>query len=303
MTKSLKSFKNLIKFEQNKKYKDNFDVTLQKLDVVKEYSSFDCTIFMYPYGRELNSDSFSISPYQEYVRDVDTGRRSMYRKTENIGDNIFGLVLGFAILAFFWFFNRSEILSIESIVSIFAAYAIGKEFWIDFDNGITNLTQRWKLSWRDNSYYYVKQDFGSIQRFWKLARSNKYNSDTLLAYKLDFMSYSNSKTVELYFRHEDLKGIEDNSVNLVSINFDSDKLQFVQKDNFMFGAKITLSKKVFFGKSNIELFQAVSKGEIGTIDKEEDWVKSSVLVRKTLSLGRLKIYRKSQLESISTIEF
>jgi hypothetical protein len=291
MKQIIKKFTGLIALRDLDSKPESFDVTLNNLDLLKSYSSFECTFFMYPYDKGLNANYFNLSPYEEYVKDVNMGRRSMYGKLDNIGDNIFGFILGFTILFFFWIFNRREIFSIEAVVSIFAAYAIGKELWNDFDNGLTNWTQNWKLSWRDNSHYYIKQDFGSIQKFWKVARQEKYQHDTLLAKKIDFLSYSNSKTVELLFHRKDLKDISQENINLVVINFDEGIA--VKKDNFMFGAKITLTKNILFWKTNTELFQSVSKGQLGAVDKNDHWHEDKVLVRKTVNVGRVKFYWRS----------
>ena len=61
----------------------------------------------------------------------------------------------------------------------------------------------------------------------------------------------------------------------------------------MFGAKISLIKNRFFWKTNLELFQSTSKGEIGAVDTNNNWKKNIVMVRKTVSIGRLKWYGES----------
>jgi len=299
---NIKDLVSTISIKQSKNYANSFEIILNKIDLFKKFSSADVTLFMYPYSKELNADSFTIYPYEEYVKDVNSGRRSMYRELGNIGDNIFGIFLGIAISLIFWRFNRTELFSIESVVSIFAAYTIGKEFWMDLDNGLTSLTQKWKFSWRDKTYFYIKQDFGTIQRFWKLARLNKYKIDTVLAYQLDFMIYSNSKTVELFFEKKDFKSIVGDSTNLVSIGFNDKDQSILKKDNYMFGTKLIVTKNRIFWKSNIEIFQAVSKGEIGTLDNNENWKKNLALVRRTKNIGRLKWYGGTRFEKVNLLD-
>ncbi len=152
----------------------------------KQFDSFECHFTLYPYDRRISSDNFKINPFEEYVNDILSNHRSVYERiTENTG-KIFGAFLGAVITAAFAIFKPEILVSVESVVSIFAAYTFGKEFWQDIQNGLIRITKNKRLSYTENSYSYVIEKKTTLTGYSTLARQKRLDFYSELPYKFEF---------------------------------------------------------------------------------------------------------------------
>ena len=293
----MKTFLNNPSFELSTKSKKGCEVYISNPQDLSRFDSVEVMLSVYPYKQEMHADSFEILPYEEYIEDLSKGKRSTYIEIGNPGREIFGLFLGLIILILFALFKPSDIISIQSIVSILGAYTIGKEIWRDIDNELINITSQWKLRWCDQDYFYFKQDFGSIQKYWDYARLKRYGYQTGLSDRFDFITHSNSKTLEMLFVDKFLKKFKEQKqgkLRISTIYFSEQNMQDVMK-NTMFAFKIMFGKKFLGIVHKDEYFQAFNGSEFGAIDMEQNWITNSVLVRKTYTFGRLKLYAYNKL--------
>jgi hypothetical protein len=258
---------------------------------IRTSKAIECTFFMYPYSLKMDHTSFDILPYQEYVADVDGGRRSTYQKLDPTASKLFGLFLGILLIIIFGAYNPRELYSLQNLIAVLGAYTLGKEMWDDLDKWLVDTTKTWNINWRGSQYFYIKEDFGTIQRFWKLARIKRNGQPTILPSQLDFMTHSNSKTVEAYFDKKTLFQYPENSiVQFGSVVINNTSLKDFQKDGAMFGFKLSLKKPFLLGDISYDIFQSIDKNEYGAVDKKGVWCPKSILYRKVWNLGRIKIY-------------
>jgi len=273
-------------------------------DLVHESKALECTFFVYPYSQDMDNTSFSILPYEEYVRDIDAGRRSTFVKISPFGEKLFGILLGLLIAAVFWRIKPEELYSLQSLVAILGAYTLGKEMWNDIDNFLINMTKKWGFRWRDAQYFYSKEDFGTVQRFWRMARERRNNKPFVLPLFLDFMTHNNAKTAELYFEKATLQRNEIGSkVQFGSISYKPQFESEIKSKGAMTGFKISLRQSVVVGDVTYEIFQALDKKELGAVDKSGNWQPKTILYRKVWNLGRLRWYlTKEILQDFELIE-
>ncbi len=257
--------------------------------------SLGISVFLYPYNRNINSSNFRFLPYEEYTKDIAEGNLSIYNPISSPLDKIFGLSIALTIFGIVALYDFSSVLSIESLVSTFGAYTVGKSFWSDVENLIKKVTQNWIISYRPRTYNYFREDFGTIQRFFKYARYKRYKTDSPLASKMSFVDQSNSKHLELEFASGDLSS-GGKAVRLISIESD-----LAMNNNFMFGAKITINNKFLFIKKSTEYFQCLDDGKLGVVDNQNRWLPKKALSKTTLSLGRIKFYLKEKYTSTKVL--
>jgi len=165
------------------------------------------------------------------------------------------------------------------------------------------ITKNWPIRWKDGEYYYSKQDFGTIQKFWREGRNERYKISMVLPTKMDFISQSNTKTVEISYKQEDLNLVEGDSTRVASINFPK-KTSSNLTNNFLFTTKLTLVKKGFFINFTTEYFQALKSGKIGSLDPQNNWQNNILLVKKVINIGQIKIYLEAKiLKNVKIINY
>lgn len=250
----------------------------------------DVLATFYPYNLETDADNFKILPYEEYVNEVSNKKRSAYRAILPFFDKLFGIVLAFLLSFIFFLIDPELLISVEAVVSLLGLYLVGKELWVDLDDLLISVTRSWKLKWRSQEYYYKRNYFGTIQGFWQFARDTRNQSSFLLADVFDFISQSNSKTVELRFDNKKLHK------KTKVLSFES------QNQNGLLGFKVSVGKRVLPGVTQrTEYFQSIQNNEIGTVINGV-WEKDQVLVKHTYLIGRLKYYVKIEKHKIKIIE-
>jgi hypothetical protein len=183
--------------------------------------------------------------------------------------------------------NPTKLYTLEAVLSILGAYALGKELWNDFDDFLIRLTKNRVVQWHDVDYYYEREDFGTVQRFSQFARLKRYGNETTLASKLDFVTHSNSQTIDLYFRRNDLTHPHQNSARILSCQFgDLGKIRKA-KVKGLWSSKIALHRR-FLGIHFVhEYFQAQDNTVAGTLTLTNQWKKGKVRFRQYFRFGRL----------------
>jgi hypothetical protein len=282
-----------ITLQQSSTNPHHFDLYLSQLETLAEFDRVECAVFVYPQSRQLDADSFHLLPFEEYVDDVTEGQRSSYRVAQDITDKLFGSSLAVSILALFWLFNGRLDLSLEAIVAVFGAYAIGKELWQDIDHALSEASSAWPLRWHEFEYYYQREHFGTMQRFSQLGRMRKYGEFSALPSKLDFITHSNSKTVEMLFQPNDLTQVSTDRVRILTLEVEQSALSAFTKENFLLTVKLSCSKQYLKLWRTTELYQAVLKGQVGAVDQQNIWQKGVVLERNSWRVGKLSTHGSS----------
>jgi hypothetical protein len=295
MRLNLKSLEEVVRLAQNSQYRNIFEVSLGNISYLKKFSQVELTLFVYPYSLRTSANSFEFLPYEEYVKDIGLDKHSLYSPFNSFTDKFFGVLLGLFITTMFWLFKPDDLVSIQSVVSILAAYAIGKEFWVDLDNGLQDLTHNWRLSWRERTYRYGREDLGTLQRFWQLARKYRYHGEFMLPTQIDFLHQNNSKAVEMLFSHRDLEKLHESSAKVLTVKFVQPDVRAVQSKGFMFGVKLRLNRGFWGMYQNVELFQSLNDKQLGTVSDEGIWQPGKALMKQTVTVGRIKYYQKDGL--------
>lgn len=296
------NYNDIIKFFKNSELPNVYDVEICKLNELRNFDSFECHIVLYPYSRKISSENISFNPFEDYAKDISTRQRSAYIRINKSFNDIFGLFIGLIIGIIFYFFKPQELYTVEAIVSILGAYFIGKDIWDDIERFLIQLSQNWKIKYLENYYSYQLEKFTTLTYYSALAQKNRYGKASLMPEKMDFIQKCNSLTVRMFFHIKDLKMLKDNTAHLLSIHVDSDLLQEFKEKGFMLGVKISFNKKILCFLKCTEFFQSLNNKIKGCLDEKGQWTDNAIFFRNTISIGRLKYFRKKDvLENESLI--
>jgi len=285
----------LIRLKKNRKYPYIYDVIIQNVEQIKQLGSFECHLVLYPYERTINSDDMNFNPFEEYVEDIKSEHRSVYINIEDNSNKLFGMFLGLLILFIFARFKPEILLSVESIVSIFAAYTIGKEIWKDLQKGFSNLTKKFRLKYIEPYYSYRLEKRTTLTRYSNFARRNRLKVAPILPTKMDFIYQSNSQTLRLKFRKDDFANIQDKIVHIFTLRITPEKETLFEKSGFLFGAKISFNKHFLGFRKSIEYYQSLHFNTVGCIDKNEVWLPNKAITRKSYTFRRLRYHTKTKI--------
>lgn len=292
---NISEYTKLITIRKNKEFENLYDIELNQTSLLKKFDSVECHIVVYPYSRLINSKHITFNPFEEYVKDISANNRSAYFKISNDFNKFFGLFLGSIISTFFAIYKPSDLLSVQSIVSIFGAYMIGKDIWTDIERKLIDLTKNKKFRYMNQYYNYELDKNTTLTNYLNLARRGRYQKSSILPYKIDFIQQSNSQTLRTYIDKYNLSHFEDNTIHLLSLRIHPTQLENFQKDGFLFGIKLSLNQNGLFREKNIELFQSLDKNELGCLDSTV-WYIRSVYVRIASRIGRFKFFHKNYVE-------
>ncbi len=270
-----------------------YDVEMKHIEYLKQYDSVECHLVLYPYSRKVGSQNITFYPFEEYTKDILTHQKSAYVKHGSQFNEAFGLLLGLVITLFFFRFKPDDLFSVESIVSVFGAYFVGKEIWDDIERILINLTTHWRLRFQENYYSCHLIKHTTLTHYSYFAKKQRYGITPLLPEKMDFIKQSNSQTVRLFFNMSDLRFFGERKGHLFSIHVDPDVLEEFDTEGFLFGVKISLNKRQFGVTRCLELFQSLHKQTKGALDEHGMWSEGNVFYRKTLLLGRFKAFLKN----------
>jgi len=297
MKKSSNGFpkEKLISIKSNPKIKGLFDVELCGIENLKKYGSVECHLVLYPYSRNIGSQDMTFSPFEEYVKDIQSRHRSVYSTMVGRFNHIFGLFLCLLFAAVFYSLKPQSLYSIEAIVSIFALYVIGRDSWAEIENMLVQCTLRWRLRFQE-SYYQYRLDRGTtLTTYSALAKHARYNKSSLMPAKMDFIQKSNSQTVRMFFLKKDLEKVEGDRAHILSMSVKPSLLRQFHSAGFLFGVKLSFNKRLLFLTKATEIFQSIHGKEIGCLDKSGEWVTGKVFMKKVLQLARIKLYFSERL--------
>ncbi|MDH5478209.1 MAG: hypothetical protein OEY50_07740 [Nitrospinota bacterium] len=281
-----------------------YDVELNRMDELKSYDSVELHVVLYPYSKIIDTSNYVVNPFEEYARDISGHLRSSYVPIHNPMANIFGLALGGLIAAIFSLVAPDELFSVEAVVSILGAYAIGKELYGDIDNGLVRLTKNWKARFLGQYYAYRMERGATLTSYSALARQRRYGKQTLMPELFDFMEKSNSVTVRLLFTDEDLaRFYGGSSAHILSVSMDENLNDEFKNGGFMLGIKIAFNTRMYGLTHSRELFQSIDGQLKGCLVKGTEWKNGAVGERITYSLRRIKYFASSKVvENLSIVE-
>jgi hypothetical protein len=283
----------LVRLNTKKAATGLYDIELTELEKLRQYSSVDCHLVIYPYSRKVNARHINVLPFEEYVADIVSRQRSVYIKTAERGPYAFGAILALSLVAIFIKYRPVELLSLESIVSAFGVYFVGKELWDDIERALQSISHRWKLRYVENYYPYQLAGQTTLSQYSGLAKSLRYGRRSLLPEKIDFIQQSNSQTVRMRFESESLRNFKESEAHIASLHVEKDASGNFRKDGFLFGAKLSLNNKSWGSEQSLELFQSLDRGRPGCIDAGGSWREGHIFFRRTWRLGNLKYFRSS----------
>lgn len=272
-----------------------YDIEFRHLGRIRGYDLLECHLVLYPYSRQLNSGKIILTPYEEYARDILAQQRSAYKPIGQIGKNLFGIFLGALIIGIFALLKPVELYSIESIVSIIGAYAIGKELWDDLENWLVNVTASSKIRFQPRYYSFQLEKNTTISKYFSLARNSRYGHPMLLPHQMDFIQQSNSQTVRMLFRVTDLPTAAEGPVHVLSVHVPPALAGEFEEKGYMFGVKWGMVRKTGLLHRTSEVFQSLHGNSLGSLDAGNRWNEGDAFFRDTFSLGRVKFYWKSRV--------
>lgn len=292
-------YQKLIRIRKNKDIDSVWDVEMKGIKDTSGFDSLECHIVLYPYSRQINSLNFQFHPFEEYAKDINLKQQSAYSKIVTNFNKFFGLILGLAITLVFVLIKPEDLFSVESVVSVFAAYAIGKEMWFDLEKYIINFFNKSalrKIIRYQKDYFKCKLERDTtLTKYINLAKINRYQRTTILPQKMNLIQNNNSKTIRMLFDLKCIEELKDSSSHLLSIHINKNKLTTFESRGFLLGIKLSFNKKTLGTTSSYELFQSLNNYESGCVAENGQWIKDSVFLRKTLSVHRLKFYLSTKL--------
>ncbi len=287
----IRQFSRLVQVLKNEAFPHLFDIELTGAQRLRTFDSAECHVVIYPYSRQVNARHIAFRPYEEYVEEIEGHQRSSYARIGEPFRNVFGILLGTAILLIFACFKPEALFSVEAIISVFGAYTIGKEMWGDLESWLIKTTDNRKLRFQPRYYLYKLERHTTVTRYTRLARKNRYGVAMILSDKMDFIEQSNAQTVRMHFDREDYGDLAENKVHILSVHIDPAQLAAFEKRSYLLGFKLSLNHKWGPFVRSLEFFQSFDGAKRGCLDLQEKWISEAVLCRRTLSFRRWKWYR------------
>lgn len=278
-----------------------YDVELNGITAFKRrYDSLECHVVIYPYSRKVTANQFHIFPYEEYVKDIATNRKSAYTKIGEQSNKAFGLLFGAVITAIVAYWKPSDFFSVEALVSVFAAYVLGKELWDDVERLLHSATKNWRWRFQELYYLYQLDHNTTLTNYSYLAKRRRYGKDQVIAEKMDMIEHSNSQTVRLHFDLHRWNVLSEDSLHLFSVHIDEPLSDHFAAADLMLGVKLSFNRRHFLHTTCFELFQSADGKRIGCLDDKGNWYDNRVFYRHTQLFGRWKWFAKSGISDTET---
>ncbi|MBK8471581.1 MAG: hypothetical protein IPL33_04930 [Sphingobacteriales bacterium] len=292
----------LIVWRRNPNATHIYDVILNDLSAFKHsYDRLECHVVIYPYSRQITANQFHIYPYEEYIKDISTGRKSAYQRIDEQTNRAFGIALGVLIVAIVAYWQPSNIFSVDSLVSVFGAYVLGKELWRDIERWLVQLTQRRQWRFQELYYRYALDQYTTLTNYAYLAKRRRYGREQVLPERMDMIEHSNSQTVRLCFDLHRWAELADNNVHLFSVHFDETHAAQHATEGGMLGLKLSFNRRRWSHTACFELFQSADGQEMGCLDEQGKWHTRRVFYRHTHLWGRWKWFARSGVSTKEAI--
>lgn len=282
-------FQKSIALKRNTRFPNIWDVELGNIRELARYNFVECHLVLYPKSRKICSKNIAFNPFEEYASDS-AGSKSAYERIHRGFHEFFGLILGALIFLLFFLFNPQDLLSVESVVSIFGAYFLGKDFWDDIETLLIGLTKKLPLRYVGDYYAYRLEKHTTLSRYAFLAKRFRYGRETVLPAKMDLIQQSNSQTLRMFFRREVFRSMRDNSAHILSIHLDPALADEFESRGYLFGVKLGFNRRRFLGHAGVEIFQSLLEGKRGCLDERGEWHADAAFFRKIRQCGRIKLF-------------
>ncbi len=288
-------YEHILNFIRNKKINNIFDVILTNLSKLKKFNSVEISIFVYPINRKLTSKNIKFNPFEEYVSDILGEQKSIYIKISEQFKNFFGLILGFIITLVFYIFKPSELVSIESVISVFGAYLIGKEMWNDIEKAFIRISKNLPVRYEKNNYAYKFEKYSILTYYSYLAKKLRYGKTTLMPEKMNFITQSNSQTVRMFFKTKTIKTLNSKSAHILSVHIDPELIKDFIDDGFMLSVRVTFNKKILWITKSYEFIQSYYNNLTGCLDENGKWIDDAVFFRRLNNFRKINHYIYSKI--------
>jgi hypothetical protein len=158
---------------------------------------------------------------------------------------------------------------------------------------LVNASKNWRLRYREGYYRYRLEKHTTLTSYSYLGKQRRYGKAAWLPERVDFIKQSNSQTLRMCFDTRGAGLPAGPSVHIHSIHVDPARLEALESEGFLFGVKLSLSRRVLGVTRSLELFQSIDGGTRGCLDEGGVWVEGAAFFRHTYSLGRVKYYQSS----------
>ena len=285
----------MIRLRRNAELPNIYDVELDNVPALRAYDSVEVHLVLYPFSRQITSNAYRFNPFEEYVEDISTRRRSLYTRVPRPADSLFGIFLGVVIVLAFAAIKPSEISSLQSIVAILGAYFIGKDLWHDIEGLLVNLSKNWRVRYQTDYYAYQVEKNTTLTNYSALAREKRYGKASLLPERMEFISNANSKTARLKFSRADLNGFHQDNAHILAMRLDAPLADEFENTGYMLSVKISLNRRVLFWRHAQEFFQSLNTGQRGCLNFENAWTPDAALARDAFFLGSVRYLAAQRL--------
>lgn len=279
---------NLIRLKHNPNFSYIYDVELNNVPALKRFESVEVHIVLYPFARQILSDNYRFTPFEDYSNDISTRRRSLYTRVPRAANSIFGIALGIAIILFFLAVRPSEVYSLQSIVAILGAYFIGKDLWNDIESALVNLSKDWQLRYQTGYYEYQVEKNTTLTNYSAVAREQRYGKASVVPERMEFISNANSKTIRMKFSQHDLRTFQENTAHMLAIRLDPNLADDFVRAGFMFSVKVSFNEHAFMARRSHEYFQSLNAGDRGCLNFDNVWMRDAALARDAYFFGNLR---------------
>jgi hypothetical protein len=184
----------------------------------------------------------------------------------------------------------SDLFSIETIVSIFGAYFVGKEMWDDIEEALISLTKNWRIRYQEQYYIYRLEKSTTLSLYSYHAKKRRYGKAAILPELMDFLQKRNSETIRMLFNTKDLKNLDNSSAHILSIRMNPKLIDTLEKEGFMLGVKLSFNRNFLGFKRCREIFQSLETDTTGCLDQKGNWFENAAFYRNTLTMGRVKFF-------------
>lgn len=286
-----------------KKDKEKIDIDIKKSEILWNYDYLECYIILYPFSRKINSKNFEFNPFEEYIKEISSLKRSAYINIWSF-DKLFWFFMWILAFIVFYFIDSGDLIRVESIFAVFGSYVVFKELWHDIQWMLISMTIGFKLRYEGKPYNYKLNKSTTFMKYSNFAKKMRYWKSAILPIKMDIIEKSNSETLMMMFDIRDVIWVGDSiekSSHILSISLDKDLQKEFYKAWYLLWVKVSLNKDYMMFKSCKEFYQSYYMGRIWCLDLSLNWKDDSFLYKKTFKLWNIMYSTDSKINSWTNI--
>ena len=278
----------LISLVTDEKLRNRINLELHRVPDLRQYDAFECHVVFYPYSERIGSRDYTVLPFEEYVKDIARYQRSAYARIRSNAKEIFGALLGLLVFLLVLKYTHTDVITMESLIGIFAAYFIGKDLWDDIEAILQEKTRGSRLKYRESDYRYQADKNSTLLTFNQFARRNQHHREVIYPAQMDFIMRSQSSTARMRFDQKGVSSVAGESAHLLAIEVDERKLGELQKAGYLVGVKVTFSRRLGWFCKCVDAYQSFDNGKVGCVDDDGSWKADAAFTRTHYTLGRLR---------------